>query len=552
MTAHRGQWPAPAPPGLAGSSRRAVRLRPRVTHAALAVAAGLLTILAVNASGALGGGNAALQVMGFDPDRATLIMALTVAALAAMASAATSGMRAIPIAMAFVALGLLFGPTFLAETSAALAVHGTTGFRPGGWAATLVALLAAGLATGWSMATLAREMRRWLLAGWLLVVEVAVRRDHPRPTRRHVVLAIVPIALLALVVASLPTFADMINYTPDVAMTGGGFAAAPPLVGGDGAAGSGGAETGTGTSAGSGTAGAPVATAPPAAITANAVSNARPWAAHPPSGQGRVVEFTLPAPWTGTRVTRTPVWLYLPPGYDSATQRYPVVYTVPWDLSHWALGIHVQALLDQAIAQGTIPPTIVAFVDLAGGPFPNSECANSYDGREHADTYVSKTVVDYVDANYRTIASADARTIAGFSQGGFCAANLLLRHPTVFHQAVIFAGYFVAGLVSGETVNAWEPWGHVPSVVAANSPMDTATQLAPSVRRQLFVVLADQPDVGVFGQQAAAFANVLKREGYPADFLWNQYGHAWKGVRLEVIPALEAVSAREVRTGVLQ
>ncbi len=264
-----------------------------------------------------------------------------------------------------------------------------------------------------------------------------------------------------------------------------------------------------------------------------------------------MVSFTLPSPWSGGNVTASTAWVYLPAGYQEATGRYPVVYTVPWDLTHWTMGIHVTALLDQAVSNGSLPPEIVVFANLAGGPFPNSECANSADGREHADTYVSSTLVHYVDAHFRTIANAGARTIAGFSQGGFCAANLLMRHPDVFHQAVIFAGYFEAGLRSGETVNSWMPFGHVPAVIAANSPMQTAGELATSVRAHLFVVMSAQPDLGIFGQQASQFARVLTANGYATDLIWNQLGHAWKAVRLEFVPALQAVAEREVRTGAL-
>ena len=250
-------------------------------------------------------------------------------------------------------------------------------------------------------------------------------------------------------------------------------------------------------------------------------------------------------------MTASTVWVYLPAGYQGATARYPVVYTVPWDLTHWTMGIHVTALLDQAISNGSLPPEIVVFANLAGGPFPNSECANSFDGRERADTYVSSTLVHYVDGHFRTIVNADARTIAGFSQGGFCAANLLMRHPDVFHQAVIFAGYFEAGLSSGETVNSWMPFGHVAAVVAANSPMQTAGELPASVRARLFVVMSAQPDLGIFGQQASRFARVLADNGYATDLIWNQLGHAWKAVRLEFVPALQAVAEREVLTGAL-
>ncbi len=559
----------PARPVTGVSVARATALR-RAWRPAAGLLLGIALVGLLGASGAVPGSNLALEEMGFDPDRAQLITGLTVGGLAAALGALVTGRRAAPIAAAYVGTAAVFGPAFLSETANAVATKGPDGFRPLGWAATAVTLVAAALAVGWAMATLAVEVRGWLLRGWALAADL---RGGSRVDRRRLVRVLAPILALAVVAASLPTFADMINYTPDVAMTGGGLSQAQPLVGGaaatggsaaiGGAASPAGGEAGAGTTGGaggavSGSAGGgagatgPLGAAGTGVITPGAIATAEPWRASIPTGQGRIVSFTLPSPWTGARRTTSTVWLYLPPGYDRGAQRYPVVYTVPWDLTHWAMGIHVQALLDQAITGGSLPPSIVAFIDLSGGPFPNSECANSWDGREHADTYVSSTVVSYIDAHYRTIADARARTILGYSQGGFCAANLLLRHPDVFRQAVIFSGYFEAGLSSGETVNAWMPWGHVPSVVAANSPMQTASTLAPAVRDRLFVVLSSQPDLGVFGSQASQFAAVLRRAGYPTDFLWNQLGHAWKEVRLEFVPALWAVAEREVLTGVLR
>lgn len=498
---------------------------------------GLAAILALQGSGAVAGARAALEEMGFDPDRATLIAALTVAGIAAGLAALVAGRRAVPVLVGFAALAAVFGATFLDETSAALAVRGPQGFDPGGWVATLVTLLIAGLVTGWSMATLSLEVRRWLLAGWTLVRAALA---HRAPSRTIVLRTIVPIVLVVLVAGVLPTFADMINYTPDVAMTKGGLAAAAPLVGGE-----------SGSLPGASGQTAAQSDVPPAAVTVGAIASARPWAAAPPVGEGRIVRTTLPAPWSRGRETQSSIWFYLPPGYASGVQRYPVLYTVPWAFTNWDLGIHVSTLLDQAITSGAIPPSIVAFIDLAGGPFPTSECADSFDGQQHADTYVAKTVVAYVDSHFRTIASPGGRTLLGFSQGGFCAANLLLRHPTVFHQAIVFSGYFEAGLNSGQTVNAWQPWGHVPSLIAANSPLLTADRLPAAQRRQLFWVLSAQPDEGVFGQQASAFARVLVRDGYPSDFLWNRLGHAWAAVRQEFVPALQAVAERQVQARVL-
>ncbi len=563
---------------------RASRFPPSLARIAWGPAAGILVgvalILGLRASGAISGSNVALEAMGFDPDRASLITGLTVGGLGAALGALLTGRRVAPILVAYVALGVVFGRAFVAETAAAVATPGPDGFVPLGWLATAVTLAGTTLAIGWAMATLAIEVRRWLFAGWLLLAGL---RRGGTVGRRRAVRIVAPIVALVVVLGSVPTLADMVNYTPDVAMTKGGLQQAPPLVGGSsssvgqgvsnsapggsgasgGASGSpGGAGTATGTgeasgsggpagALGAGGSGAAPGSVGPGIVSAGAIASTQPWLASRPSGQGQVVSFTLPSPWRGSSQTSSPVWIYLPPGYSSGARRYPVIYTVPWDLTHWSMGIHVTALLDQAITAGTLPPSIVAFVDLAGGPFPNSECANSYDGREWTDTYVSSTVVRYVDSHYRTIADPRARTIAGFSQGGFCAANLLLRHPGVFRQAAIFAGYFEAGLSSGETVNAWMPFGHVASVIAANSPMQTADTLSSAVRSQLFLVLSAQPGLGVFGAQASRFAAVLTRDGYPTDFLWNQLGHAWKAVRQEFLPALQAIAEREVRTGVL-
>jgi S-formylglutathione hydrolase FrmB len=37
--------------------------------------------------------------------------------------------------------------------------------------------------------------------------------------------------------------------------------------------------------------------------------------------------------------------------------------------------------------------------------------------------------VEYVDANYRTLATRESRAIAGISMGGFGSALIALRHP---------------------------------------------------------------------------------------------------------------------------
>ena len=131
---------------------------------------------------------------------------------------------------------------------------------------------------------------------------------------------------------------------------------------------------------------------------------------------------------------------------------------VPWSLYLWEGGLGFPAPMDSLIDSGLVPAQIVVFISEGGGPYPDSECADSFDGQEHFESFVVHTVVPYVDATYRTIANPAARTLLGVSQGGFCAPNLLFRNPDTYGQAVSFSGYFVAGVASPQTINAWRPF----------------------------------------------------------------------------------------------
>ncbi|MGE5602366.1 MAG: alpha/beta hydrolase-fold protein [Nitrososphaerales archaeon] len=63
--------------------------------------------------------------------------------------------------------------------------------------------------------------------------------------------------------------------------------------------------------------------------------------------------------------------------------------------------------------------------------------SNTYGGYE---TYVSREIVDYLDANFRTLAQPASRGITGCSMGGDGAAHLGLAHPDIFGVVAAVAG----------------------------------------------------------------------------------------------------------------
>ncbi len=523
--------------GPLSSLRKHVRL-------AVAVAAAAFMLLAVNVSGFVQGSDASLVIMGFDPDRAQLITSLLVGAGAAALAYLCSDLFVTAVLLGLFAATILYADTFAQETTSALASTGADGiFDPGGWLLTLVTLVTTAVVVGWSAATLSGPIRRHLIAaGQVLVGAVRERRIDLRALAGPIVVAVIA----TLLAVSVPTLGDMLNYTPDSHMLTGGQPL-EGLAGGDGSTPS--ATAGPGDMNGMGTpspspsqtptSGPDLTPSASASVAAN--SGPRPWLAWRPSGPGRVETDGLPAPWVGGHTLDISV--YLPPGYQTSGQRrYPVEYEPLDSFARWNQAFGVKAELDVLTDQGTIPASLVVFIDTSGGPYQDSECANSTDGEEWMGRFLGETVPTYIDAHYRTITEPAARTLLGFSQGGYCAAMLILDYPNVFGNAVSISGYFHAGLGSA---NAWRPFGHDQSVLDQYSPALVAPQLSASTISSLYFVIDFDPAQPLYGPEGKAFVAVLQRSGYAYAVIDSPQHHSWTQVRYGLSPTLALVASRQ-------
>jgi len=164
--------------------------------------------------------------------------------------------------------------------------------------------------------------------------------------------------------------------------------------------------------------------------------------------RGTVVRMHMASAAVGDSL-RT-VRVYLPPSYDrpeSRDRRYPVVYLLHgWPGSDGNLlefG-HVNDTADSLVARGAIPEIIMVFPNGSGsGLLGRSYWINSYDGRKRLEDYVTRDLVQWVDAHYRTKPEAGARGIIGISEGGDAAVNLAFRHPDVFSACGGHSGDYV-------------------------------------------------------------------------------------------------------------
>jgi Putative esterase len=123
--------------------------------------------------------------------------------------------------------------------------------------------------------------------------------------------------------------------------------------------------------------------------------------------------------------------VYLPPGYDSGTKRYPVIYFLPGGgYSDCFDRAGARTLLDTAIVQGRIGGFILVSADM-NTPLGPSWYVNSSVTGDWDDLMV-KEIVPYMDANFRTIPNRDSRGIAGEFVGGYGAIRYGMVHPEVF------------------------------------------------------------------------------------------------------------------------
>jgi S-formylglutathione hydrolase len=162
-------------------------------------------------------------------------------------------------------------------------------------------------------------------------------------------------------------------------------------------------------------------------------------ARQPPAARGQVIAVTVHSQALAANMLGDPadarVMVYLPPGYDSGSSRYPVLYLLHGYTQDEM--IFLDGRFQGFSIEVAAPPFIVVM--------PRSK--NAYDGAFYRNSPVTgrwedfliEDLVPWIDARFRTLATSDARGIAGHSMGGFGALRLALRHPDLFGAVYAFS-----------------------------------------------------------------------------------------------------------------
>jgi S-formylglutathione hydrolase FrmB len=187
-----------------------------------------------------------------------------------------------------------------------------------------------------------------------------------------------------------------------------------------------------------------------------------------------------------------PLWVYLPPGYETEPgRRYPSVYVIQGftgQVTMWANRSPFRQpfteTADAVFAAGEAPPAVVVFVDAWTGYGGSQFVDSPGTGRYHS--YLCDEVVPWVDARFATLAGPAHRAIMGKSSGGFGAMITPMLRPDLFGALATHAGDSLyeqcylrefgeaARLLRGYGGDIWRWWDDFRSRVAFTRPADMA------------------------------------------------------------------------------
>jgi enterochelin esterase-like enzyme len=163
-----------------------------------------------------------------------------------------------------------------------------------------------------------------------------------------------------------------------------------------------------------------------------------------------------------------------------------LIHGQPGDPQDWINVVGIQVILDNLVNQGRAKPAVLVMPDANGGNTISLQCLNQVGGPQDL-TYLAEDVPAAVSHMLRVEPQGAGWGVAGYSEGGFCAANMALRFRYRYGAAASLSGYFAPfknKLANpARTVSAF---GNNPKLQAENTPVDEVRALKPGARLPQF------------------------------------------------------------------
>jgi enterochelin esterase-like enzyme len=218
--------------------------------------------------------------------------------------------------------------------------------------------------------------------------------------------------------------------------------------------------------------------------------------------------------------------IYTPPGYDSSSARYPVLYLLHGggdDDAGWSTVGRAGFILDNLLAAKKAKPMLIVMPNgsmprPAGGPSPagapvagGGPSPAMVEAQQRFADELLNNVIPYVDKNYRVLANRENRAIAGLSMGGGQTLRVGPANVDKFaYMAVWSSGVNAQVSTDFEKRNA--------------RFLENADKTNKMVK--LFWIGVGEKDTGA-NASAKNLVQLLKAHGINSEFHETEGGHTW-------------------------
>ena len=172
--------------------------------------------------------------------------------------------------------------------------------------------------------------------------------------------------------------------------------------------------------------------------------------------------------WSKATESMRHCYVYLPAEYQkNPNKKYPVLYLQHGNAENeqgWSAQGHTGQILDNLIAEGKAVPFIVVMdygqgqnIHLVGQyalpePAPAQDGSRRNNNTDAFQVVLINDIIPMIEKEYRVIADAQHRAMAGLSMGGMQTRRITIANPTTF----AYVGQFSGGTISVEDVQGAE------------------------------------------------------------------------------------------------
>ncbi|GAU66568.1 hypothetical protein SSP35_03_02160 [Streptomyces sp. NBRC 110611] len=235
-----------------------------------------------------------------------------------------------------------------------------------------------------------------------------------------------------------------------------------------------------------------------------------------------------------------PGFVYLPPQYfqqQFRRQRFPVMVVIsgyPGGIMNLAQHLQVPQNAGRLIEQGRMQPTVIVMVRPTIAPPRDTECVD-VPGGPQAETFFTQDLPEAMKSAYRVGHDPSAWGAFGYSSGGTCSLQLVLRNPKAYTSAVSLSGDYAVK----DDLTTGSLFGSGPAAAQRQREHDLLWRLKHLPAPQISALVTSSREGEGNYRDTMRFMQAAKAPMRVDSIILPRGSHQFATWRRELVPALE-------------